>query len=191
MPMRNTSDQYGLVSRALHWVIVLGIIAQYFLAEADRPESAPTGSMTPMNWHMSIGIALLALAALRVLWRVYGGAPEWPEQMRSYEKRLAKIVHLTLYALLFAIPISGWVLSSIEGESLRFFGWFDLPALAQPGSRQRAHQVEEVHEVLFNILFGLAIVHLIAALKHHFIDRDDVLRRMLPGRRHGRTRTAG
>jgi cytochrome b561 len=183
MAIRNTSDRYGSIARALHWIIVLGIVAQYFLAEADESEGVTAGSMSPMDWHVSIGITLLALAAVRVLWRAFDHAPQWPAQMRPFERTFAKIGHVALYVLLFAIPISGWLLTSIEGESSRFFGWFDLPALAAPGSKQQGHQVEEVHEVLFNVLFALAIVHVIAALKHHFIDRDDVLRRMLPGGR--------
>lgn len=183
MPLRSTLANYGFVARSLHWLIVLGIITQYFLAEAEESEGAATAAMNPMDWHMSLGITLLALAVARVLWRVFDRTPAWPAQMRGYEKLLATVVHLALYALLFAVPISGWLLASVEGESLTLFGWVDLPMLGPPGSEAREHLIEEVHEVLFNVLFGLAILHVVAALKHHFIDRDNVLRRMLPGAR--------
>jgi cytochrome b561 len=183
MELRNTVARYGFVARSLHWIIVLGIVAQYFLAEAEESVRAGVGTMGPMDWHLSIGITLLALAAIRVLWRIVDPTPAWPAQMRRYEKVLAAIVHAALYALLFAVPISGWLLASIEGESLYLFGWFELPALGSPGSEEREHLIEEVHETLFNAMFVLAIVHVLAALKHHFIDRDNVLRRMLPGSR--------
>lgn len=181
MQLRNTLSRYGSVPKALHWVIVLGIIAQYFLAEAGESESVTGGAMTPMNWHMSLGITLLALATVRLLWRLFDRTPAWPAEMRGYERFLAASVHLAFYVLLFAIPISGWLLSSVEGEGLTLFGWFELPPLVAQGSEQREDFIEEVHEVLFNVLFALAIVHVIAALKHHFIDRDSILRRMLPG----------
>lgn len=183
MPLRSTSANYGVVARSLHWIVVLGIVAQYLLAEAEEPEGAGTAAMSAMDWHMSLGITLLVLAAARVLWRIFDRTPAWPLQMREYEKFLAKAVHLALYALLFAVPISGWLLASVEGESLSLFGWFELPLLGPPGGEEREHLIEEVHEVLFNVLFGLAILHVVAALKHHFIDRDSVLRRMLPGAR--------
>lgn len=181
MQLRNTLSRYGFVAQALHWAIVLGIIAQYFLAEAGESENATAGAMTPMNWHVSLGITLLALATVRLLWRLFDRSPAWPGEMRGYERFLAASVHVAFYVLLFAIPISGWLLSSVEGEGLTLFGRFDLPPLVAQGTEQREHLIEEVHEVLFNVLFGLAIVHVIAALKHHFIDRDSVLRRMLPG----------
>jgi cytochrome b561 len=183
MRLRSTVANYGVVTRSLHWIVVLGIITQYFLAEAEESDGVATAAMSPMDWHMSLGITLLALAAARVLWRIFDRAPAWPAQMRGYEKFLATVVHLALYSLLFAVPISGWLLASVEGESPSLFGWVDLPLLGSAGSEEREHLIEEVHEVLFNILFGLAILHVLAALKHHFIDRDNVLRRMLPGGR--------
>jgi len=183
MRLRNTLATYGTVARSLHWIIVLGIIAQYFLAEAEESIRTTAAGMSSMDWHMSLGISLLALAFVRVLWRTLDRTPAWPATMPGYERFLATVVHLALYALLFAVPISGWVLASVEGESLSMFGWFDLPALGASGSEQREHLVEEVHEVLFNLLLVLALVHVVAALKHHFMDRDNVLRRMFPGMR--------
>ena len=183
MRLRNTLASYGFVARSLHWTIVLGIVAQYFLAEAGESERAAAAAMSPMDWHMSLGLTLLALAVVRALWSIFDRTPTWPAQMQGYERFLALLVHLALYALLFAVPLSGWLLASVEGEALSLFGWFDVPALGPPGGEQREHLIVEVHEVLFNALFVLAIVHVVAALKHHFIDRDNVLRRMLFGAR--------
>jgi cytochrome b561 len=182
MKLRSTAIRYGFAARSLHWIIVLGIVAQYFLAEAEESKRAVV-SMGPMDWHISIGIVLLALAAVRVVWRMIDRTPAWPAHMPRYEQVLASIVHVALYALLFAVPISGWLLASVEGDSLSLFGWVELPALGPAGSEEREHLIEEVHETLFNVMFVLAIVHVLAALKHHFVDRDNVLRRMLPGSR--------
>jgi cytochrome b561 len=183
MQWRNSLSRYGIVAKSLHWLVVLGIVAQYLLAEAQEEESQSRGAMTAMDWHVSIGITLLALAVLRVVWRAAEVKPEWPTSMRGFERLLARVGHIGLYALLFALPLSGWLLLSVEGEALRLFGWFELPAIAPAGTEAREHLIEEVHEVLFNALFALAILHVLAALKHQFIDRDNVLKRMLPGGR--------
>jgi cytochrome b561 len=106
--------------------------------------------------------------------------------MKSYEIALAKAVHVAFYVLLFALPITGWALTSAEGESVRYFGLFELPRLrlgAQlpvTGGTLSEDQLEEVHELLFNVLLGLAVLHIVGALKHHLFNRDNVLRSMLP-----------
>ena len=188
MQWRNTASRYGYVATVLHWVIVAGIIAQYFLAEAaeDRAAGTPAGALSAASLHNSIGITILALAILRVLWRVAELPPALPETMKSYERVLARTTHIAFYVLLFALPITGWALATVDQQPISFFGLFDLPQLrigAQlpiDGGTLAEDQLEEVHEVLFNVLLGLAALHIAAALKHHFYDRDNVLRSMLP-----------
>jgi cytochrome b561 len=189
MQWRNTTSRYGFIAASLHWIIVAGIIAQYFLAEAaEEREGVPAGAISPMDVHNSLGITILALALLRLLWRFVELPPARPATMKRYEVMLARAAHTAFYVLLFAIPLSGWALAAIDAQSLSYFGLFDLPQLrtgAQlpvPGGTLSEDQLEEVHEVLFNILLGLALLHAVAALKHHFFDRDNVLRSMLPGR---------
>ena len=179
MQWRNTASRYGYVATTLHWVIVAGIIAQYFLAEAaeDR-EHEPAGIFAAAGLHNSIGIAILALAALRVLWRLVEVPPSRPETMKSYERVLARVTHIAFYLLLFALPLTGWALATADQQTVSFFGLFDLPQLRLGTLTE--DQLEEVHEVLFNVLLGLAALHIAAALKHHFLDRDGVLRSMLP-----------
>jgi cytochrome b561 len=181
MQWRNTASRYGFVAVGLHWIIVAGIIAQYFLAEAAEDFEAPAGVT-----HMSVGITVLALALIRAFWRLSELPPARPPGMRPYAIGIAKAVHVAFYALLFALPISGWALASAEGESVRYFGLFELPQLKigarlpVTGGILSEEQLEEAHELLFNILVGLAVLHIIAALKHHLFDRDNVLRSMLP-----------
>jgi cytochrome b561 len=158
------------VATALHWFIVAGIIAQYFLAEA---ETKLTDGL-----HHSLGITILALAVLRMLWRMVQPPPSLPKTMKGFERVLARGTHLAFYALLFALPLTGWAVAAFEGQSIDVFGLFELPRLQVFALTE--DQLEEVHETLFNILLGLATLHIAAALKHHFFDRDNVLRSMAP-----------
>jgi cytochrome b561 len=156
MKLLNTRASYGVVSLALHWIIVLGLIAQWALAESDN---------VPL--HQSIGMAILALAAVRLLWRLINPAPAWPVDMKPYEITLARVVHVAFYVLLFALPLTGWFLSSTEDEPLRIFGWFDLPRVVV-GSED---SLEDLHETLFNILVALAALHVLGAAKHWIAGR--------------------
>ena len=155
MSILNTPSRYGLVSRGLHWIIVLAIIAQWLLAEAGD---------AAMPLHQSIGISIVVVALIRLAWRLVNPSPAWPADMKPSEIRLARVVHVALYVLLFAIPISGWALSSVEDQPLRFFNAFDLPRIAL-GSEDT---LEELHEMLFNGLLALAVLHVLGALKHWF-----------------------
>lgn len=187
MQWRNTASRYGFIAVALHWIIVTGVIAQYFLAEAAEDQGAASGgALSAMSVHTSVGITILALALLRAFWRLMELPPERPPTMKPYEIGLAKAAHLAFYILLFALPISGWALATADDEPLRYFGLFELPRLrigAQlpvTGGTLSEEQLEEVHELLFNVLVGLAALHVVGALKHHLFDRDNVLRSMLP-----------
>jgi cytochrome b561 len=187
MQWRNTASRYGFMAMSLHWIVVAAIVAQYFLAEAaEEPDGGPARLLSPANVHDSLGIAILALASLRVLWRLIELPPAPPVAMKRYEIVLARSVHVAFYVLLFAIPLSGWVLATADGRSLSFFGLIELPRL-QIASTLTEDQMEEVHEILFNVLLGLALLHVAAALKHHFVDHDGVLRSMLPQRERGST----
>lgn len=176
MSWRNTVDRYGVIGQSLHWLVVAGIIASYFLAEAA--EDQERGDL--MGLHRSIGITILALAILRVLWRLVDRAPHWPDTMARWERAAARAVHALFYALLFALPLTGWMISTTEGDAVTFFGWFELPPLRVAADEDA---LEDLHESLFNALVALAALHAAAALKHHFWDRDRVLRGMMPGRR--------
>jgi len=157
MALLDTPSRYGLVSRALHWVIVFGLVGQWALAESDA---------VPL--HQSIGVLLLGLALFRLAWRAFNPAPAWPADMKSYEIMLARTVHVAFYVLLFAVPLSGWALGSAEDEPLRFFGAFDLPRIVI-GSEDT---LEEVHEMLFNLLVALAVLHVLGAAKHWLAARS-------------------
>jgi len=179
MQVKNSSTQWGVVSKTLHWVIVVLIIVQYTLAEVADDLPLGLQKLTVLARHKSIGITILGLAILRLLWRWTNPTPELPNTLKPYERVLAKFTHFTLYVLLFAMPITGWLMSSAANFPVSWFGWFTLPDFVAPdkGLQELLH---EVHENLFRVLVTLAVLHVAAALKHHFWLKDNVLKRMLP-----------
>ncbi len=172
--LRNTATRYGYAGQLLHWLVVAGIIASYFTAEGSESDNDAL-----MALHRSLGVTILALAVLRVAWRLLDRSPDFPAAMARWQRTAARGAHAILYALLFALPLTGWLLSSVEGDPVVLFGWLTLPPLPSGADEDL---LEEVHEALFNVLLAVAVLHAAAALKHHFWDRDGVLRSMLPGR---------
>ena len=184
MPMqwRNSAERYGVVAQLFHWVIVVLIVTQFVLI--NQAEDLPRGiqQLAVMARHKSVGMTVLMLATLRILWRLAAGvAPALPDKTPGWQRLSAKLTHVALYVLLFAMPLSGWLMSSARNFPVSWFGVFTFPDLVEP-SKPVFNAMHETHEVLATALFVLAILHIVAALKHPFVDRDNVLRRMLPVR---------
>ena len=179
MTIRNTTRSWGSLSKALHWLIVLLIINQWVIAE--RAASLPKGPalINALGWHKSFGITILMLAVIRLVWRWMNPVPDLTAETRPWERGLARLSHVLLYALIFAMPLSGWTMSSARSFPVSWFGFFQLPDLvtADPHLYER---LRGLHHLLFGVLVAVAALHVAGALKHHFIDRNDVLRRMLP-----------
>ena len=179
MPLKNTANEWGSISKALHWLVVALILAMAWigLTMGDLPNGPD--KIATYALHKSIGLSILALAALRLLWRLQAGAPAPVAGTPRWQARIAGVTHVALYALLLAIPLSGWVVNSSAGFPLQWFGLFNLPAIA--GKDQGLHALaEQVHEWLFWTLVLVAVAHAAAALHHHLFLRDDTLARMLP-----------
>lgn len=178
MPLRNTAAAYGSLSKFLHWAIVLLILPQYFLIEAA--EDLPNGleKLQLMTWHKSLGMLVLILALARIGWKVMNkGLPE--PIGAAWQRKAAAAGHGLLYLLILAQPLSGWIISSAANYPVTLFNWFQFPAIV--GENHDLHELmEEVHEVLFVALLTVAAVHVAAALYHHVVLKDGVLRRMLP-----------
>ena len=182
MPLRNTAEAYGSLARFLHWAIVLLIVPQYFIAEAA--EELPKGleRLQLMDWHKSLGMLVLLLTLARIGWKIVSvGLFDSGLGGLSVARELRALLpgHDLLYLLVLAQPISGWAMSSAANFPVTLFGWFQFPALvAENHDLQEA--LEEVHETLFFLLLAVAVVHILAALYHHFVLKDSVLRRMSP-----------
>ena len=177
---KNTALRWGAISRLFHWVIVALIITQFVLA--SRAEDLPLGmaKLATLARHKSVGITILALALLRLLWRLWNrNSPPLPANLKTPARGLAHLTHYGLYLLLFAMPLTGWMMSSAKNYPVSWFGWFTLPNLVQPDEAVFAF-MKSTHGALAFALTVITALHILAALYHHFMKKDDVLRRMLP-----------
>jgi cytochrome b561 len=178
MTFRNTKRSWGTVSKALHWIIVLLIINQWVLAERAE-ELTGLAKLKALGVHKSFGMTILMLAIIRLVWRWMNPVPDLSAETRPWERMLARFSHLLLYGLIFAMPITGWLMSSAKTYSVSWFNLFAFPNLV--GKNDRVFELtRDLHHMLFALLVGVAVLHIAGALKHHFIDRNDVLKRMLP-----------
>jgi cytochrome b561 len=184
MALRNTILRWGALAQLFHWTIVVLIIVQVTLAELA--DDLPNGvrKLTLLARHKSVGITILSLVILRLAWRWLNPQhPPLPEYLKPHERALAHFTHGALYVLLFAMPLSGWMMSSARGFPVSWFGFFTLPDLV-PKSRPLYDALMLTHHTLAWVLFAVVALHLAGALKHHLVHKDDVLLRMLPFTRH-------
>ncbi|MDR3440155.1 cytochrome b [Telmatospirillum sp.] len=179
--------RYDGVAIALHWLTALFIVG--LLAVGLIMTDLPKGSALQFSFfqlHKSMGITVLGLTILRLAWRLAHRPPDLPETMTSWEKTAAHAGHLGLYALLFGLPLSGWALVSASPRNIptMLYGvvpWPHLPILSTLTDKKPvAEAIEDLHSAAAWILMALLVVHVGAALWHHFARKDDVLRRMLP-----------
>jgi cytochrome b561 len=179
MPNQSSPGRYGAVAQGLHWIIAALIVTQFTLAW--MADDLPLGmhKLALLARHKSFGMTVLMLALLRLVWRLFNRPPELPPGMSKVEKFLAKGTHVLLYTLIFAMPLSGWLMSSAKNYSVSWFGRFTWPNLIAPDERA-FDLLKTVHETLSWLLFAVVMLHILAALKHHFWNKDDVLTRMLP-----------
>jgi cytochrome b561 len=178
MHLKNTLNRYGAVAQLFHWAIVALIITQFVLALRAKGLS-PVAKIGILATHKSIGITILGLALLRLAWRWFNPVPPLPPGAPRWQDRAAHVSHFLLYALLFITPLLGWLMSSARAFSVSWFGLVTLPDFIKP-NKAAFESLHEAHEFMAYSLAAIAIVHAAAALKHHFLDRNDVLRRMLP-----------
>jgi cytochrome b561 len=182
------------LSKALHWMMaamLAGMACLGLLMVRAADEAARTGDYSAgvaglpvfeaYQWHKSIGVALFGLAALRLVWRILRPGPPLPATVSPVARRAAAIAHAFLYALMFALPLSGWLLASASplGVPTVVFGLFPLPD-PLPSDAVLEARLAWLHFVGVLALIGIVALHAAAALKHHFVDRDGVLRAMLP-----------
>ncbi len=176
----NGQTSYSGVAKALHWLVVALLIAQYVLAWLMPHIGRNTKPDTVINLHFSLGVVILAVMIVRVAWRWTHAEPTPLDGIPPWQIKSARIVHCVLYALLFVAPILGWVNASWRGFDVSVFGLFTLPRLVEiraPGFGWTG----DVHVILsWYVMLGLVALHAAAALYHKLVRRDRVLARMLP-----------
>jgi cytochrome b561 len=180
MQLKNTLTRYGAVAQLFHWVIVVLIITQFVLGlRADGLPQFSIARLQLLALHKSFGITVLGLAILRLIWRLFNPVPPMPPRTPRWQELAAQVSHFLLYALIFITPLLGWLMSSAYAVSVSWFKLFTLPNLIGP-NKSAFEVLRESHHVVAYTLAVIALVHAAAGIKHHFVDRDDVLRRMLP-----------
>ena len=180
--MNETPAAWHPVARGLHWLMAALILVQGVVGWVGHEMSRSPAKVDVMTAHNSLGITLLLLVSLRLLWRLAHPAPALPAQSKSWETMAAWLSHATLYLLMFALPLSGWLAASTSIVPWKLWWVMPWPAIAAPDPE--LHEFAgEVHEALVILLIAVLIVHVAAALRHHFLKRDDVLLRMWRGGR--------
>ncbi|MBB6193660.1 cytochrome b561 [Sphingobium wenxiniae] len=177
----DSRQRFSSLSIALHWVTVLLISAVY--ATILLRENYPKGTDIReglKTWHFMLGLAVLALIVIRLMARLASRQPPITPEPSVWQALLASTTHFALYAFMVAMPVAGWVILSASGKTIPFFG-LELPALVGQ-SKTLAAQVKKIHETVGTIGYLLIGLHALAGLYHHYVVKDDTLRRMLPGR---------
>lgn len=182
---------YSRAAIALHWIMaimILGNLVGGFFLESlfnsDDPAMRDLGFQL-VQFHKSMGLTVLVLALVRLAMRVREGFPPLPAHMTVNERRLARLAHVGFYVLMIGLPMTGWLMSSASplGFPTFWFGLFEWPNLPVPTSEALSKAFGGAHEVMAFIAIALLLLHVGGALKHHFLDRDDVLARMIPALR--------
>jgi cytochrome b561 len=173
------TDRYTRTAITLHWLIVLLIFAAFPLGLYMHDLPLSPNKLRLYSYHKWIGVTVFLLALIRVYWRSTHRPPLMPDTMLRWEKIAAESVHYLLYVLILVIPVTGWVMSSAKGFQTVWFGVLPLPDLVGK-DKELGKLLEEVHAALNYCMLGIVVAHIGAALKHHFIQRDDILARMVP-----------
>lgn len=172
------APRYTRVAIWLHWLIGLAVITNIGLAmlTEDLPREAHRAAM---GVHKSLGMTILALTVLRILWRLTHKPPPRPPSVKTWERWASGLVHFLFYALLILLPLSGWVWMSAADRPIDFFGLFTIPSIVTP-DREVADVLHDRHETVGITMLALVALHILAALKHQFVDRDRLTSRMNP-----------
>lgn len=176
---REPDIHWNRVTRILHWIIGLLIVGMGLVGLFMTQMDPSMAKLKVYALHKSCGIIVLVLVALRLLWRLAHRAPP-PVPQPRWQRIAAQAMHGLLYVLMFAIPLAGWLYNSAANFPLQWFGLVQIPSI-WPADPQVKHLAHALHEYGFWALMALVALHAAAAIKHHFIDKDETLRRMLPG----------
>jgi cytochrome b561 len=171
-----STASYTRTAVALHWLIAAGIVCAFALGWIMTELAVSPLRLRMFNWHKWLGITLLALALIRVVWRLTHAPPPFLP-MPGWQSRLAHTLHISLYGFLLLLPLSGWAYSNAVGYPIVYLGKVRLPDLVEK-NKELGETLLTLHEVLGWLLLLALALHVAGALKHHFVDRDATLRRM-------------
>jgi cytochrome b561 len=172
-------ERYTGVAMALHWLVALLILGSFVVGTYMVNLGLSPWKLKVYSWHKWTGVTIFLLVALRLAWRVTHCPPALPAAVAAWQRHAAAIAHVLLYLLMLAVPLSGWVMSSAGGFPVVYFGAFQLPDLVAK-DKGLFEVMKSVHFGLNKALLLLVLLHVPAAFKHHYVDRDEVLARMVP-----------
>ena len=179
MQWKNSATSYGVISRSIHWISALAIAVLFglglWMVELTYYDSWYTKAPAI---HKSIGVSLFALTLFRIVWNALNKKPEPISDEPEWENKLASWMHITLYLVLILVMVSGYLISTAKGDGVEVFGIFTIPATLQ-GIDNQEDVAGLIHYILAVSIITLAVFHAAAALKHHFINKDQTLNRML------------
>ena len=180
MQISNTKNGFGIISKALHWLMAVLLITLFavglYMTGLDYYD--PLYHSLPW-WHKSIGLLTIMLLLLRIFWKLINTEPEALATHKVWEVFLATLIQQLFYFLILLIGISGYLISTAKGKGIEFFNFFEISAVTPALEEGRADLIGDAHEILAILLIVLAALHAAAALKHHFIDKDETLKRMI------------
>jgi cytochrome b561 len=176
MLLKNSNTHYGKIAIILHWIMALLLIGLLILGLYMVELPIGLEKLKMYGWHKEYGILVLMLVFMRFFWRLTNNTPSL--NIPLLEKIAARTVHWLFYLFMFALPITGWLMTSAAGLPVSFFGLFVLPNLVS-ANQQSLALYQEIHKWLAYGLIATFFLHSAAALKHHFINKDDILKRML------------
>lgn len=176
MQLKNSSTHFGLVAILLHWVmaiIIIGLLASGLYMVGLQ---ISLQKLKLYGWHKEYGLLVLGLVIIRLCWRLINTTPKL--SLPWWELLAARLVHWAFYGFMIAMPVTGWLITSAAGLPASFFNLFTLPNLIAPNP-ELLPVFEAIHQWLGYALIATIVLHMLAALKHHFINKDDILRRMM------------
>ncbi|HUE65518.1 MAG TPA: cytochrome b [Rhizomicrobium sp.] len=177
MAQKIAAGRYGPTAKFFHWLIFLLLAAQYAIGSIMPHIGRKTLDEGWVHWHFLVGAVILLVIVLRFAWRLFHPVA-LADGLSGWELVLSRMTHLTLYALVFAMTVLGWAAANFRGWDITLFGVIPLPKLAAKGTAW-AHEAGDIHNILVYVLLGFIILHVLGALYHYFIKRDQVVQRML------------
>ncbi|MDP1912663.1 cytochrome b [Brevundimonas sp.] len=178
--MAEPRNRYSTVSLILHWLIAALVVTQLMLIALYLATEGQPSAREYLQLHKSTGLSILVLTLVRLGWRLANPAIALPSEMPRWQRLLARTSHVLFYILLIGLPLGGWAASSAAGRPIPWFGLFNWPLLPLPQDRELAGAIMEAHELAGLLMIALVVLHIVGALKHQFVDRDNVLHRMIP-----------
>lgn len=182
MSLKNSADSFGAITKFFHWCIGPIIIVQYIVIYWKHyilPEKDPLGVFLVTEFHKPVGVIILCLVFLRFSWRLINTQPGYPPSVPVLEQKIAHAMHWFLYVCMFVMPISGIMMSTYGGYAINLWGFYQLPFFVAK-NKELGSLWYNIHVYASYALLGAFCLHVLAAFYHHFILRNNILKRMLP-----------